>query len=155
MTNEFIFCSLGLLIGFIMCSVLQSSSASIGVLQALAMTSASLMPMKFAIYLIIGINVGSAMPLFLSAIGAKTNTVSNYENNISGPDEDTIVAIAKVLQCDINYLFSDFLSSETEYSISEQAMIEKYRKLDAHGRRMVDYVVNEEFVRCDQPPNTE
>mgnify|MGYP002620124103 CR=1 FL=1 len=32
---------LGLLIGFIMCSVLQSSSASIGVLQALAMTSAS------------------------------------------------------------------------------------------------------------------
>lgn len=64
---------LGLLIGFIMCSVLQSSSASIGVLQALAMTSASLMPMKFAIYLIIGINVGSAMPLFLSAIGAKTN----------------------------------------------------------------------------------
>ena len=64
---------LGLLIGFIMWSVLQSSSASIGVLQALAMTSASLMPMKFAIYLIIGINVGSAMPLFLSAIGAKTN----------------------------------------------------------------------------------
>ena len=64
---------LGLLIGFIMCSVLQSSSASIGVLQALAMTSDSLMPMKFAIYLIIGINVGSAMPLFLSAIGAKTN----------------------------------------------------------------------------------
>ena len=89
------------------------------------------------------------------AIGAKTNTVSNYENNISGPDEDTIVAIAKVLQCDINYLFSDFLSSETEYSISEQAMIEKYRKLDAHGRRMVDYVRNDEFVRCDQPPNTE
>ncbi|MGN0516266.1 Na/Pi cotransporter family protein [Eubacterium sp.] len=64
---------LGLVIGFIMCSVLQSSSASIGVLQALAMTSASLMPMKFAIFLIIGINVGSAMPLFLSAIGAKTN----------------------------------------------------------------------------------
>ena len=64
---------LGLLIGFIMCSVLQSSSASIGVLQALAMTSASLMPMKFAIYLIIGINVGSAIPLFLSALGAKTN----------------------------------------------------------------------------------
>lgn len=64
---------LGLLIGFVMCSVLQSSSASIGVLQALAATSAELMPMNFAIYLIIGINVGSAMPLFLSAIGAKTN----------------------------------------------------------------------------------
>lgn len=64
---------LGLLIGFAMCSILQSSSASIGVLQALAMASSSLMPMRFAIFLIIGINVGSAMPLFLSAIGAKTN----------------------------------------------------------------------------------
>lgn len=64
---------LGLIIGFLMCSVLQSSSASIGVLQALAMASAELMPMKFALFLIIGINVGSAMPLFLSAIGAKQN----------------------------------------------------------------------------------
>ena len=62
---------LGLIIGVIMCSVLQSSSAAIGVLQVLALNG--LMPMSFAIYLIIGINVGSATPLFLSAIGAKTN----------------------------------------------------------------------------------
>lgn len=62
---------LGIIIGVIMCSVLQSSSASIGVLQVLALQG--LMPMSFAIYLIIGVNVGSAMPLFLSAIGAKTN----------------------------------------------------------------------------------
>ena len=47
------------------------AGAAIGVLQVLAMNG--LMPMDFAIYLIIGINVGSAMPLFLSAIGAKTN----------------------------------------------------------------------------------
>lgn len=62
---------LGLLIGTVMCAVLQSSSASIGVLQVLALQG--LMPLHFAIYLIIGVNVGSAMPLFLSSIGAKTN----------------------------------------------------------------------------------
>lgn len=62
---------LGLLIGIAMCSILQSSSASIGVLQVLALQG--LMPMSFAIYMIIGVNVGSAMPLFLSSIGAKTN----------------------------------------------------------------------------------
>lgn len=62
---------LGILIGIAICSVLQSSSAAIGVLQMLAIQG--LMPMSFAIYLIIGINVGSATPLFLSAIGAKTN----------------------------------------------------------------------------------
>lgn len=62
---------LGLVIGILMCTVLQSSSASIGILQVLALQG--LMPLNFAIYLIIGINVGSAMPLFLSSIGAKTN----------------------------------------------------------------------------------
>lgn len=62
---------LGLLIGTGMCAILQSSSASIGVLQVLA--TQGLMPMHFAIYMIIGVNVGSAMPLFLSSIGAKTN----------------------------------------------------------------------------------
>lgn len=62
---------LGLVIGIIMCSVLQSSSAAIGVLQVLALQG--LMPLNFAIYLIIGVNVGSATPLFLSSIGAKTN----------------------------------------------------------------------------------
>lgn len=61
----------GLAIGTIMCAILQSSSASIGVLQVLALQG--LMPMDFAIYMIIGVNVGSAMPLFLSSIGAKTN----------------------------------------------------------------------------------
>ena len=61
----------GLAVGTIMCAILQSSSASIGVLQVLALQG--LMPMKFAIYMIIGVNVGSAMPLFLSSIGAKTN----------------------------------------------------------------------------------
>lgn len=62
---------LGIIIGILICSVLQSSSASIGVLQVLALQG--LMPMSFAMYLIIGINVGSAAPLFLSSIGAKTN----------------------------------------------------------------------------------
>lgn len=62
---------IGILIGIAICAVLQSSSASIGVLQVLAIQG--LMPMSFAIYLIIGINVGSATPLFLSSIGAKTN----------------------------------------------------------------------------------
>ena len=62
---------LGILIGVLICAVLQSSSAAVGVLQVLALNG--IVPLNMAIYLIIGINVGSATPLFLSAIGAKTN----------------------------------------------------------------------------------
>ena len=62
---------LGIIIGIIICSILQSSSAAIGVLQVLALNG--IVPLDLAIYLIIGINVGSVTPLFLSSIGAKTN----------------------------------------------------------------------------------
>ena len=62
---------LGILIGILICAVLQSSSAAIGILQVLALNG--IVPLNFAVYLIIGINVGSATPLLLSAIGAKTN----------------------------------------------------------------------------------
>lgn len=61
----------GVLVGVLLCAVIQSSSASVGVLQALALQG--LMPIHFASYLICGINIGSSMPPFLSAINAKNN----------------------------------------------------------------------------------
>lgn len=62
---------LGVLVGTLMCAVIQSSSAAVGVLQALAMQG--LMPIHFASFLICGINIGSSVPPFLSAINAKNN----------------------------------------------------------------------------------
>lgn len=62
---------LGFVVGALLCSVIQSSSAAVGVLQALAMQG--LMPLHFAAFLICGINVGSATPPLLSALKAKNN----------------------------------------------------------------------------------
>ncbi len=62
---------LGFVVGVILCSVIQSSSAAVGVLQALAMQG--LMPLYFAAFLICGINVGSSTPPLLSALNAKNN----------------------------------------------------------------------------------
>ncbi|MCQ4794402.1 Na/Pi cotransporter family protein [Anaerofustis stercorihominis] len=62
---------IGVLVGTILCAILQSSSAAVGVLQALALQG--LMPANFAIYLVCGVNIGSAAPPLLSAINAKTN----------------------------------------------------------------------------------
>ncbi len=62
---------LGFLVGVLLCSVIQSSSAAVGVLQALAMQG--LMPLHFAAFLICGINVGSATPPLISAFNAKNN----------------------------------------------------------------------------------
>ncbi len=62
---------LGLLVGALLCAVIQSSSAAVGILQALAMQG--LMPLHFASYLICGINIGSAMPTILASMSARNN----------------------------------------------------------------------------------
>ena len=62
---------LGLLVGALICAVIQSSSAAVGIVQALALQG--LMPLHFASYLICGINVGSAMPTILASMSARNN----------------------------------------------------------------------------------
>lgn len=62
---------LGILVGTIMCAIIQSSSAAVGIVQALAMQG--LMPLHFASFLICGINIGSAMPTFLASMNARNN----------------------------------------------------------------------------------
>jgi len=62
---------LGLLVGALLCAVIQSSSAAVGVLQALAMQG--MMPLHFASFLVCGINIGSAMPTILASLNARNS----------------------------------------------------------------------------------
>ena len=64
---------LGILLGIGMTAILQSASASIGVLQALSVTGALTFATAFPI--ILGIGVGAACPVMLSSIGANKNGV--------------------------------------------------------------------------------
>lgn len=59
---------LGLLVGMVFTGIVQSSSASVGILMALAMSG--VVGIENCIYIIFGMNVGACMPVFLSAAGA-------------------------------------------------------------------------------------
>ena len=61
---------LGILVGVAFAAVLQSASAAIGILQALAMTGSITFAEAFPI--ILGIAIGSAVPVLLSALGANS-----------------------------------------------------------------------------------
>ena len=78
----------------------------------------------------------------------KITTISNYENNISTPNEDNIYKLMEALQCDANYLFGQFLSGEFTLSYAEKQSITKYRSLDEHGKKVVDFILDEEYDRC-------
>ena len=60
---------LGLLVGAAFTAVLQSASAAVGILQALSMTGAICFETAFP--LILGIAIGSSLPVLLSSLGAK------------------------------------------------------------------------------------
>lgn len=62
---------LGVLTGAIVTAIIQSSSASVGILQALAL--AGLVPWGSAIYIILGQNIGTCITAILSSIGASIN----------------------------------------------------------------------------------
>ncbi len=62
---------LGILAGTVITAILQSASASIGILQALSISGA--VTNTTALYLVIGMCIGASMPVLLSAIGATTN----------------------------------------------------------------------------------
>ena len=62
---------LGILVGALVTAVIQSSSASVGILQSLA--SAGLVPFGAAIYIIMGQNIGTCVTAILSGMGAKKN----------------------------------------------------------------------------------
>ncbi len=80
--------------------------------------------------------------------GIKKNTISNYENNISSPSEENMLALMKILQCDANFLFGDFLNVEKSIMPSEKQKILKYRCLDTFGKHTVDIVLDAEYDRC-------
>lgn len=62
---------LGVLVGMVFTAIIQSSAAAVGILQALSMTGALTFSASYPI--ILGIAVGGALPVLISAMGASLN----------------------------------------------------------------------------------
>lgn len=88
-TNLFVLFSnpiIGIVVGALLTAIMQSSSASVGVLQALSMTGG--ITLDAAIPLILGMNIGAAVPILISALNAnkearRTSFIYLYFNVIS------------------------------------------------------------------------
>ena len=62
---------LGILVGALFTAVIQSSSASVGILQALASTG--MIPLSSAVFVLFGQNIGTCITAVLASIGMKVN----------------------------------------------------------------------------------
>lgn len=90
---------LGILAGAVFTAVIQSSSASVGILQALA--GSGLIGLSNAVYVLFGQNIGTCITAILAAIGtsrnAKRTTVIHLMFNLIGTAIFTVVCITTPL----------------------------------------------------------
>ena len=100
---------LGILVGAVFTSILQSASAAVGILQALSMTGAINFAVAYPI--ILGIAIGAAVPVLLSALGAKVDgrrTALAY----------LVIELAGVIICGgIFYAFDYFMDFGIKYTV--------------------------------------
>ena len=82
-------------------------------------------------------------------LGVTGAAIGNYENGVSSPKADILYQVFDVLKCDANYLFQDEMKEldSADLTVPEIKLIKKYRALDAHGKRMIDFAMDEETAR--------
>lgn len=85
----------GIVVGAIFTAVIQSSSASVGILQALAATG--MIPLSSAVYVLFGQNIGTCITAVIASIGTKTNakrtTVIHLAFNLIGTALFTVLCM--------------------------------------------------------------
>ena len=90
---------LGILAGAVFTAIIQSSSASVGILQALAMSG--IVDLSHAVYVLFGQNIGTCITAVLAAIGtsrnAKRTTIIHLSFNIIGTIFFTLVCMTTPL----------------------------------------------------------
>ena len=84
--------------------------------------------------------------------GIKTTTISNYENNVSTPNEQNLYKLMDALKCDANFLFEWEETEQLQPTYAERQQIKKYRSLDEYGKKAVDSLLEIEYRRCTTPP---
>ena len=86
---------LGILVGAAFTAIIQSSSASVGILQALAATG--MIPLSSAVYVLFGQNIGTCITAVLASIGTKVNarrtTIIHLMFNIIGTALFTVICM--------------------------------------------------------------
>lgn len=94
--------------------------------------------------------LGITQPQLAEILGVSQSAIGSWETDTNSPRATLLYDLFDILHCDANYLFQD----ETRELYKDKAtpeefenIIKKYRDLDDHGRKMVDFTLEEEYKR--------
>lgn len=92
------------------------------------------------------IDAGITQSGLAEQLNTTSNTISNWENNVSKPDLDKLSYICGILHVNASYFLQATLP-EDEVSITELNIIKKYRLLDSFGQETIDIMIDREVRR--------
>ncbi|MDD6105627.1 MAG: helix-turn-helix transcriptional regulator [Ruminococcus sp.] len=106
--------------------------------------------------------LGITQPALAEKLGVSQSAIGSWETDVNSPRATLLYDLFDILHCDANYLFQDETKQlyKNEASPEEfENIIKKYRELDAHGKDMVDTVLQKEYDHIielrDSAPQTE
>ncbi len=112
--------------------------------------------------------IGYSQKELAEIIGVAPNTFHGYESGKHDPKSDLLIKIAQACNVSVDFLLGrtdnpNMLFETKQHPVLshiETEHIKKYRALDEHGKKMVDYVIAEETARMErlkqeQPPTKE
>lgn len=92
--------------------------------------------------------IGITQPQLAELLGVSQSAIGSWETDVNSPRATLLYDLFDILRCDANYLFQD----ETKELYKDNAtpeefenIIKKYRLLDPHGKKMVDFTLQEEY----------
>ena len=106
--------------------------------------------------------LGITQPALAEKLGVSQSAIGSWETDVNSPRATLLYDLFDILHCDANYIFQDETKQlyKNEASPEEfENIIKKYRELDAHGKDMVDTVLQKEYDHIielrDSAPQTE
>lgn len=93
--------------------------------------------------------LGITQPQLAKMLDVSKGAIGNYETDLNSPRATILYKIFEILKCDANYLFQDemkALAFQDKATPDEfEKIIKKYRQLNAHGKEVVDMVLDAEW----------
>lgn len=87
-------------------------------------------------------------------LGVTPSRISNWEQGANCPTIDILFEVCKILHVSINDIYGVYPDSNVTLTYIESEHIKKYRKLDTHGKDMVDTVLQKEYDRIVELHNS-
>ena len=93
-------------------------------------------------------SAGLSQKELANKLGVVPSRISNWETGANCPTIDILFEVCEVLGVSINDIYGVYPDSKFVLKYGEQDLLKKYRTLDSHGKKIVDFVLTEEADRC-------